>query len=356
VLFVSLWLKNFMKLTEIAKRLGCELEGDGEVEVSGVAGIEEAEAGQLTFLSNPKYSAKLAHTAAAAAIVSVDFQNNLGRALPLLRHSNPYLTFARAIELFYTPPPAPDGIHPTAVIAASAKLGRNVRIGAHSVIGEEVRIEDDVTVYPNCTIYSSARIGRGSIIHSNCVVREHVDMGERCILQNGVVIGADGFGYAKQDDGSWYKIVQSGRVILEDDVEVGAGATIDRATIGETHIKRGAKIDNLVMIGHASSVGENTLLCAQVGLAGSTKVGKNVTLAGQVGVAGHLTIGDNVVATAQTGIPNSVEAGKLISGYPAIENRAWLKSSAIFQRLPELQKTIRELQQRIAELEKTLRK
>ncbi|MEW6734418.1 MAG: UDP-3-O-(3-hydroxymyristoyl)glucosamine N-acyltransferase [Acidobacteriota bacterium] len=343
-----------MKLSEIAKKLGCVLEGDGDVEITGVAAIEEAQSGYLTFLSNPKYTAKLANTAAAAAIVASDYQYTGARPLPLLRHNNPYLTFARAIELFYTPPSPADGIHNTAVIAASARLGENVRIGAHTVIGDDVEIGDDVVIYPNCTIYPGARIGTGSIIHANCVVREYVEIGCRCILQNGAVVGADGFGYAKQDDGSWYKIVQSGQVVLEDDVEVGACTTIDRATIGETRIKRGAKLDNLVMVGHASSVGENTLLCGQVGLAGSTKVGRNVTLAGQVGVAGHLTIGDNVVATAQTGIPNSIDAGQVVSGYPAIENRAWLKSSAIFLRLPEIQKTLRDLQQRIAELEKQL--
>jgi UDP-3-O-[3-hydroxymyristoyl] glucosamine N-acyltransferase len=349
-------MSEIMKLSEIAEKLSCVLEGDGAIEISGVAGLEEAEAGQLTFLSNPKYTAKLSHTAAAAVIVSNDFQNSVGREMPLLRHSNPYLTFARAIELFYSPPAVPEGVHPTAIVAASARVGRNVRIGSHSVIGDNVQIGDNVAVYPNCTIYTGASIGEESIIHSNCVVREYVEIGARCILQNGVVIGADGFGYAKKDDGSWYKIVQSGRVVLENDVEVGAGATIDRATIGETRIKRGAKIDNLVMVGHASTVGENTLLCAQVGLAGSSKVGNNVTLAGQVGVAGHLTIGDNVVATAQTGIPNSVDAGKVISGYPAIENRAWLKSSAIFQRLPELQKAVRELQKRIEGLENLFKK
>jgi UDP-3-O-[3-hydroxymyristoyl] glucosamine N-acyltransferase len=340
-----------MKLSEIAERLGCALEGEGEIEITGVAGIEEAGTGEITFLSNPKYTAKLAETKAAAAIVATDLQTE-GISIPLLRHRNPYLIFARAIELFYTPPPAAEGIDATAVVSPSATLGRNVRIGAHSVIGDRAEIGEDVVIYPNCTIYAGARIGKGCVIHSNCTVREYVEIGARCILQNGVVIGGDGFGYAKRDDGTWYKIVQSGTVVLEEEVEVGANSAIDRATIGETRIKKGAKIDNLVMVGHASVVGENTLLCGQVGLAGSTKVGSNCTLAGQVGVAGHLTIGDNVVATAQTGIPNSVEAGKLISGYPAIENRAWLKSSAIFQRLPELQKTMRELQKRIAELEK----
>lgn len=343
-----------MKLSDIALQLDCILEGDGELEITGVIGLDEAETGQLTFLSNPKYSPKLLTTKASAVIVGKDFSSPTN--LALLRHSNAYLTFARAIELFYSTPKVADEIHPTAIVSPSVKIGKNVRIGANAVVGDNVELGDNVVIYPNVTIYPGAKIGTGSIIHSNSVVREYVEIGKGCILQNGVVVGADGFGYAKKDDGSWYKIVQSGIVVLEDNVEIGANSTIDRATIGETRIKQGAKLDNLVMVGHASVVGENTLLCGQVGLAGSTKVGKGVTLAGQVGVAGHLTIGDNVIATAQTGIPNSVEANQIISGYPAIENRSWLKSSAIFNRLPDLQKTLRELQRRVAEIEKLFKK
>lgn len=338
-----------MQLFEIAQRLGCILEGDPTTEITGVAGLEEAEAGQLTFLANPKYTQRFATTAASAAIVAKDFQSPI--AIPLLRHQNPYLTFARALELFYSPPATQPGIHPTAIIDPTAKLGSGCSIGAYVVIGADVQIGDNTTIYPNCTIYAGAKIGSNVTIHSNCTIREYVVVGDRSILQNHVVLGGDGFGYAKQEDGTWYKIVQSGTVVLEEDVEIGSGSTIDRATVGETRIKRGAKIDNLVMVGHSCLVGENTLLCGQVGLAGSTRVGNNVTLAGQVGVAGHLTIGDNVVATAQTGIPSSIEAGKLVSGYPAIDNRLWLKSSAIFQRLPELQKELRRLQRRVAELE-----
>jgi UDP-3-O-[3-hydroxymyristoyl] glucosamine N-acyltransferase len=343
-----------MKLSLIASKLDCILEGDGDLEITGVIGLDEAEHGQLTFLSNPKYTPKLATTKASAVIVGKDFSSPVNIAL--LRNHNPYLTFAKAIELFYSVPKLPNEIHPSAVVSPSAKLGENIKIGANAVIGDNVELGNNTVIYPNTTIYPGAKIGTGSIIHSNCVVREFVEIGRNCILQNGVIIGADGFGYAKKDDGTWYKIVQSGIVILEDDVEIGANSTIDRATIGETRIKKGAKLDNLVMVGHASVVGENTLLCGQVGLAGSTKVGKNVTLAGQVGVAGHLTIGDNVIATAQTGIPNSVEANQVISGYPAIENRSWLKSSVIFNRLPDLQKTLKELQRRVAEIENIFKK
>jgi UDP-3-O-[3-hydroxymyristoyl] glucosamine N-acyltransferase len=236
-------------------------------------------------------------------------------------------------------------------VAPSAKIGENASIGPYSVIGENVSIGDNVSILAHCVIYQEVRIGDGVLIHAHCVIREGCRLGDRVILQNNVVIGGDGFGYAKRTDSSWLKIRQAGIVIIEDDVEIGAGAAIDRATIGSTVINKGTKIDNLVQIGHGSFVGQNTLLCAQVGLAGSTRVGNEVILSGQVGAAGHLEIGDRVIATAQTGIPNSVEAGKVISGYPAIDNRDWLKSSAIFAQLPKLQKEIRELKARLAKLE-----
>lgn len=341
-----------MKLSEISRQLGCTLDGNGDLEIEGVASIEEAEAGQLTFLANPKYKAKLQDTAASAAIVASNYESDGASTVALLRHSNPYLKFAQAIELFYAAPEIPVEIHATAIISPSATLGKNVSIGAHSVIWDDVLLADHVTIYPNCVIYPGAHIGEYTTIHSNCVVREHVILGERCILQNGVVIGADGFGYARQEDGRWYKIRQSGRVVLGNDVEIGAGTTIDRATIGETRIESGAKIDNLVMIGHGSRVGEDTLICGQAGLAGSSMVGRNVMLAGQVGVSGHLDIGDNVVVTAKACVWKSVEANQVLYGnIPACDSRSWLKSSAVFRQLPQLQKTVRQLQERIVALE-----
>jgi UDP-3-O-[3-hydroxymyristoyl] glucosamine N-acyltransferase len=330
-----------VKLGDIATRLECSLKGDGNLEITGVVGIEHAEAGHLTFVSNPKYAAKVRTTKASAVIVSPDFPD-IGPAT--LRCANPYLTFARAIELFYTAPQQARGIDPTARISETARIGENASIGPFVVI------EDDVDIGRNCTIYPFVHISRG--VHAgddfkayaHVSVREYCRIGNNVILQDGAKIGTDGYGYAKRDDGSYYKIVQSGIVVLEDDVEIGANSTIDRATIGETRIRRGAKIDNLVQIGHSSDVGEDTLLCAQVGLAGSSKIGRSVILTGQVGVAGHLEIGDRVIATAQTGIPNSIEADKVISGYPAIENKLWLKSSAVFKRLPELLKRIEALE------------
>ena len=332
-----------MKLNEIAARLDCVLQGDGNLEITGVVGIEKAEAGHLTFVSNPKYAAKARTTKASAVIVSTDFPEV---APATLRSGNPYLTFARAIELFYQPPQQKRDIDPAARISTSAKIGEGASIGPFVVI------EDDVHIGRNCTIYPFVHIARGTRIgdhfkaYSHVSVREYCQIGNNVILQDGAKIGTDGYGYAKKDDGAYYKIVQSGIVVLEDDVEIGANATVDRATIGETRIRRGAKIDNLVQIGHSSEVGEDTLLCSQVGLAGSSKIGRSVILTGQVGVAGHLEIGDRVIATAQTGIPSSVEPDKVISGYPAIDNKLWLKSSAIFKRLPELLKRIEALEKR----------
>jgi UDP-3-O-[3-hydroxymyristoyl] glucosamine N-acyltransferase len=324
----------FMKLSDIATRLGARLEPpDADVEITGVAGIEEAGAGQITFVANPKYAAAARTTKAAAVIVDDKFP---ALAVPALRTPNPYLAFARALELFYQPPRYEPGVHPTAVIDPTAK------IGPYCVIEADVEIGDGGTLLPHVVIYRGARIGRNFFAHAHAVVREHCRLGDNVVLQNGVVIGADGFGFAR-DGARWSKIVQSGPAVIEDDVEIQANACIDRASVGETRVARGAKIDNLVQVGHGSSVGENSLLCSQVGLAGSTVVGKEVILAGQVGVAGHCTIGDRSIATAQSGIPNDVAAGTTVSGYPAIENRQWLRSVAVFNRLPELAKTVRAL-------------
>ncbi len=328
-----------MKLGEVAASLGTRLEnGSPDTEITGVAGIEEAGPGQLTFVANPKYAAAAKKTKASAVIVAEDFPA-LGSAL--LRSSNPYLDFARAIELFYRPPKFAVGVHSTAVIHPSAKIGKNASIGPYVVVEEDVQIGKNCVLLAHVVIYRGARIGNNFLAHAHAVVRENCRLGENVTLQNGVVIGGDGFGFAKDGEGRWRKIVQSGPAVLEDDVEVQANACVDRASIGETRIGRGTRIDNLVQVGHGSSVGRNTLLCAQVGLAGSTEVGDNVILAGQVGVAGHCKIGDGVIATAQSGIPSDVPAGKVVSGYPAIDNKLWLRCVAVFNRLPELMKALR---------------
>jgi UDP-3-O-[3-hydroxymyristoyl] glucosamine N-acyltransferase len=326
-----------MKLHQLAATLGADLRGDGELEISGIAGIEQASTGQVTFVSNKKYAALARTTRASAVIVEPGFPEV---SAATLRLADPYLAFAKTIELFYSAPAYPPGIHPTAVIEPTVTIGANAHIGAYVVIGEHVTIGANATLHPHVTVYPYVSIGDRFIAHAHAVIREHCQLGNNVIVQNGAVIGADGFGFAPTKQG-WYKILQSGPVIIEDDVEIQANACIDRASIGETRIRRGAKIDNLVQVGHGSVVGENTLLCAQVGLAGSTNVGRNVTLAGQVGVAGHCTIGDGAVATAQSGIPNDVAAGKIVSGYPAVDNRQWLRSVAVFNRLPELLRNLR---------------
>ena len=337
-----------MRLGELAARLGCRLDGPAELEITGVAGMDEASPNDLTFLSNPKYHRKLRTTQAAAVIVGPGVPPP-GRAV--LRSENPYLDFARALEIFHPPHRSPAGIHPTAVIADGVKVGRNPSIGPYVVIEEGVELGDDCVLKSFVVIYRGAKIGDRFYAHAHAVVREDVRIGHDVILQNGAVVGADGFGFAKQADGSYYKMVQTGPVIIEDNVEVQANSCIDRATVGETRLRHGVKVDNLVQVGHACDIGENTLLCGQVGLAGSCKLGRNVVLAGQVGVAGHLTIGDNVIATAQTGIPSDVAPNRTISGYPAIDNALWLKCSAIFTRLPDIYAAFRKIRSYLGKLE-----
>ena len=322
-----------MKLAKLAEYLDATLHGDPSAEITRVAGIEAAAPGDLTFVSNPKYASLARSTKATAILVEPTFPEV---STATLRVDNPYLAFAFAIELFYKAPVYPPGVHPTAAIASSAHIGANAHIGAYAVIGDNVTIGENATILPHVVFYPHSRAGNNLFAHAHAVVREHCLLGDNVILQNGAIVGADGFGFARQADGSWYKILQSGPVVLEDNVEIQANACVDRASIGETRIHAGAKVDNLVQVGHGSTVGPNTLLCAQVGLAGSTTIGKNVILAGQVGVAGHCTVGDGAIATAQTGIPGDVAPGKVVSGYPAVDNRQWLRSVALVNRLPEL--------------------
>ena len=330
-----------MRLFEIAQILGASLhDATPETEVTGVAGIEDAGPQQITFISNPKYAAQAKSTRAAAILVTPDFPAE-GR--PLLRHANPYLAFARALELFYQPPKYEPGIHPTAIIDPSARIGSGAHISPYVVIGEGVVIGDDAVLLAHVVIYRGARIGHRFFAHSHAQVREFCEVGDDVILQNGVVIGADGFGFARDGAKGWHKIVQSGITRLADRVEVQANSCVDRATIGATVIGADTKIDNLVQVGHGCSFGEHTLLCSQVGVGGSAHVGSNVILAGQVGVVGHLTIGDGAVVTAQSGIPGDVAAGATMSGSPAFENRQWLRAIAVFNKLPELAKVIRRL-------------
>jgi UDP-3-O-[3-hydroxymyristoyl] glucosamine N-acyltransferase len=332
-----------MKLGEIANTLGAALEnGDPEAEITGVAGIEEATAGQITFVANPKYAAAAKITAATAVIVSDDFP---AVACALLRSQNPYLSFARAIDLFYQPPCYQPGIHATAVIAPSARIGTNAHIGAYVVIDGDAVIGDNAVLLPHVVIYRGARIGNNFFAHAHSIVREACQLGDNVVLQNGAVVGCDGFGFARDGD-HWEKITQSGPTVLENDVEVQANSCIDRASVGETRIGRGVKVDNLAQVGHGSTVGEHTLLCAQVGLAGSTLIGKNAIIAGQAGVAGHCKVGDGVVITAQSGTHGDIPAGSMISGSPGFDHKQWLRAVNAFSKLPELARTVRNLAQK----------
>jgi UDP-3-O-[3-hydroxymyristoyl] glucosamine N-acyltransferase len=340
-----------MRLNELAELLQCKLEGDPNFEILGVDRIETASPRMITFIANRKYLSRLKQSKAGAVIADFKTEVN-GRNV--LRNANPYLTYAKALELFYRPYRPHPSISKDARIASTAGIGKDVFIGDYVTIDENVEIGDECYIFSHVTISRGAKIGNQCVIHSHVSIREDVEIGNRIYIKNGAVIGSEGFGFARQEDGQHYKIIQTGRIIIEDDVEIGANTCIDRPAIGETRIRKGAKIDNLVQIGHASDIGENSILCAQVGLAGTTTIGKNVILSGQVGVAGHLEIGDNTVATAQTGIPNSVKEDSLISGYPAIDNRAWLKSSAVFVRLPDILRDLQSLTAKVAELEKKL--
>jgi UDP-3-O-[3-hydroxymyristoyl] glucosamine N-acyltransferase len=344
-----------MKLGEIAERLNCRLEGDAGADITGVAGIEAARAGQLTFLSNPRYARALQTTRASAILIASDAELKPRPGMPrlaALRSENPYLDFARAIELFYQPPRYSPGVHATAVVAGTARIGPGAHIGPYCFVDENAEIGRNAVLHSFVTIYQGARIGDDFFAHSHAVVREGCVLGDRVILQNGAVVGGDGFGFAKRPDGRWYKMQQAGPAVIEDDVEIQANACVDRATVGETRIRRGAKLDDLVLVGHASKVGEDTLLCGQVGLAGSTVVGKSCILAGQVGAAGHLEIGDGAVITSQSGVPNDVPAGATYSGYPSVENKQWRKNMAALNRLPHLIQTVRKLRAEVERLRK----
>ena len=333
-----------MKLSELAQLTGARVEGPTDIEISGAAGLDEAGDGQVTFLANPRYTPRVNTTRASAIYLSEEAQTE--KEISILRVKDPYLAYTRALRIFYPEPELEPLIHPSAVIDPSARIADRVAIGACSVIGRNVTIAEEVCIHPNVTVYDNVSIGKGSVIHSGVALRERTVIGERVIIHNNSVIGCDGFGYAKDEEKHWLKIPQAGRVVIEDDVEIGAATTIDRASVGESRIGRGSKLDNLVQIGHSCTVGEDSLLCAQVGLAGSSHIGSRVILAGQAGVAGHLTIGDDVVLTAKSATSHDIPAGKIISGIPAFDNKDWLRSTAAFRRLGEIQRTVRELERR----------
>ncbi|AFY59823.1 UDP-3-O-(3-hydroxymyristoyl)glucosamine N-acyltransferase [Synechococcus sp. PCC 6312] len=336
-----------MEIVELAARLQAQLDPMTNLEILGVAPIDQAQESDITFLANPKYAHKLQDCQAGAILVNEDFE--APAPCPLLRVKHPYLAFAQAIELFYPPTPLPTQIHPTAVIGQNVRFGQDVAIGAYVVIGDNVVIGDRVTVHPHCVIYQGASLGDDTLLHSHVVIREQVKLGNQVIIQNGVVIGADGYGFVTLPNGQHHKIPQVGTVVIEDQVEIQANTTIDRATLGETRLGKGTKVDNLVQIAHNCTVGQHSLLCGQVGLAGSTQVGNHVVLAGQVGAAGHLSIGDGTMAGAKTGINNSLPAGSRVSGYPAMDHKLWLRMVAELKQLPQLIKRLRKLENQLSQ-------
>lgn len=339
-----------MKLSELAEKTFAAIaQGDADLEIISAAGLDLAQENEITFLANPKYTPQIKETKASA--IFLNEKEICERAdIAVLRAKDPYLAYTRALRILNPNENVVASIHKTAVIDESARLSDSAEIRANVVIGKNCEIGANVKIFPNATIYDGVKIGANSVIHSGVSIRENCEIGANCIIHNNTTIGSDGFGYAKDENKAWLKIPQVGRVVLEDDVEIGANTAIDCASVGETRIKKGAKIDNLVQIGHSCTVEEDALICSQTGLAGSSVIGKRVILAGQVGIAGHLRVGDDVIITAKSATSHDVENGKIISGVPAFDNRDWLRSTAAFRRLGEMARTIRELEKKIKEL------
>jgi UDP-3-O-[3-hydroxymyristoyl] glucosamine N-acyltransferase len=335
-------------VAELASRLNCAFEGEGATVLSGVSSLEEAGSGDLVFMAKDKYRNLLETTKAAAVILPPGESFD---KIPVIRSEKPYLTFVRAFDFFYTALRPKPGIHPQALVSSSAKIGKDVAIGAFSVVSEGAEIRDGSVLFPLVTIYPKVIVGENCVIHSQVTLREEVRLGKRVILHSGVVIGTDGFGYIQDEDGSHIKIPQVGSVVIEDDVEIGANTTVDRATLGKTVIKKGTKIDNLVMIAHNVEIGPHSILAAQTGVAGSTKIGKHFIAGGQVGIADHITIGDNVIMAAKTGVTKDVASGSFVSGSPHLEIKTWRKAWASIPQLYDLIREVRKLKKRIEELE-----
>ena len=339
-------------LQEIAEHLGGTVEGDGSILIGGLATLDDAGEGQLTFLANPKYAAKVATTKASAVLLPVG-ANAHGRNA--IFHPNPYLAFAKLLTLFYVAPYQPQGIMAGAFVAEGAKIGADVTIYPGASVGPGVTLGDCVTLHPGVVLYPGVVIGDDVTLHANVSVRERCRIGNRVTIHDGTVIGSDGFGYAP-DGSAWFKIPQIGMVVIEDDVEIGSNTVIDRAALEVTRIGRGTKLDNLVQVAHNCVIGEDCMIVSQVGISGSTRLGNHVIMGGQVGVAGHIKIGNNVMVAAKSGIPSDIADGQMVGGIPAIPHREWLKTAMIVPKLPEMRKSVSALEKRVAELEKLLEK
>jgi UDP-3-O-[3-hydroxymyristoyl] glucosamine N-acyltransferase len=332
----------------IAGFLKGEIDGDPAVKVNTIAKIEEGHEGALSFLANPKYEHFIYTTDSSVVLVNKDFKPSGKIKATLIRVENSYEAFASLLNLVAQSKPKKSGIHPTAIIESTTKIGADVYIGAYVYIGENCIIGNNCRIYPQVCISDGTIIGDNCLIYPGVKIYHECKIGNGCTIHAGSVIGSDGFGFAPQSESEFMKIPQLGNVILEDNVEVGANAAIDRATMGSTIIRKGVKIDNLVQIGHNVEIGENTVMAGQTGIAGSTKVGKNCMFAGQVGIAGHLKIADGTIIAAQSGIPGNIkEPDSIVQGYPAINQRQFLRASIIFKKLPELSAKIEALEREL---------
>lgn len=342
---------------ELNKRLNGQLEGDAEVEVKGPAPVESASKGEVTFLANLQYAKYAETTAASVIIVDQDFQPPADFQPTLIRVSTPYETFTKVMELFNQPETVAKGVHEKASVAESATVANDVSIGANVSIGKNVELAENVSVFPNVYIGDDVTIGMNSIIYPGTVIYRNCRIGKNCIVQGGTVIGSDGFGFASQEDGHHRKIPQMGNVVIEDDVEIGANCSIDRATLGSTKIRKGAKLDNLIQVAHNVEVGEHTVVAAQAGISGSAQLGNHCMVGGQVGFVGHIKVADGNQFQAQSGVPRSInDKGKAWAGSPAFEYRQALKSQVVYQRLPEVEKRLQSLEQQLQELQQNTNK
>ncbi len=335
-------------LKEIAELIGGKVVGNESIEIEGVAEIEQAKKGEISFISDKKYLPLLETTQASAVIVSQEVKE---AKVPLIQAENPYLAFSKVMRTLVPYKKPAKGVHPSAIISEGVDLGKGISIGARSVIGEKAKIGDNTIIYPLVYMGTGGRIGRDCIIYPQVMIREGVEIGDRVIIHSGTVIGSDGFGYIPHE-GKQYKVPQIGKVVIENDVEIGANVTIDRATLGKTWIKKGVKIDNLVQIAHNVVIGENSIVVAQVGISGSTEIGKGVTLAGQAGVVGHIKIGNGAIVGGRAAVLKSVPSNTIVSGQPARPHLQAKRIEASVLKLPELYKLVRELKKRIEELEK----
>jgi len=338
-----------LKLAELANYLSCKFEGEGKTEIRGVSSLEKAKKGDISFLSHPKYRKLLEKTKASAAIIPLEEKFN---RIPVIKAENPYLSFIKAVNYFYKPYRPEPGIHPSALVSSSAKIGKNVSIGALSVVGDKVEIGEGTTIFPLVCVYPNVIIGKHTILHSHVSIREGVKIGNRVIIHNGTILGSEGFGYIQTENNTSQKIPQKGIVVIEDDVEIGANSTVDRATLGETIIRKGVKIDNLVQIAHNVEIGSNSLLAAQTGIAGSTKLGKKVITGGQVGITDHTVIEDNVMVAAKSGITKHIPSDSVVAGIPHMDIKNWRKACVSISHLYDHLHEFKNLKKRVEDLEK----